>query len=82
MSSPRITYAARQDATRETEMAVLASIYRLALNSAGRDAAGMTSTNQRHEREKYGGGEQCRTVESSLSSGSDPQTTERKTRKK
>ena len=45
MSSPRITYAARQDATRETEMAVLASIYRLALNSAGRDAAGTTSTN-------------------------------------
>ena len=45
MSSPSITYAARQDARRETEIAVLASIYRLALNSVDRNAAGMTSTN-------------------------------------
>jgi hypothetical protein len=46
VSSPSITYAAaRQDATRETEMAVLASIYRLALNSANRNAAGRTNTN-------------------------------------
>ena len=44
MSSPSISYAARQDATRETEAAVLACIYRLALDSAKGNAAGMTST--------------------------------------
>jgi hypothetical protein len=45
VSNPSITYAALQDATRETELAVLASIYRLALDSANRNAAGVTSTN-------------------------------------
>jgi hypothetical protein len=45
VSRPTISYTARQDATRGTEMAVLASIYRLVLDSANRNAAGAVSTN-------------------------------------
>ena len=45
MSRPSISYVARQDTTRENEIAVLASIYKLALDSANRNAAGVTSTN-------------------------------------
>jgi hypothetical protein len=45
VSRPTISYAARQDTTREKEIAVLASIYKLALDSANRNAAGVTSTN-------------------------------------
>jgi hypothetical protein len=44
VSSPSISYATRQDATSGTELAVLASVYRLALDSAKRNAAEMTST--------------------------------------
>jgi hypothetical protein len=45
VSRPSISYVARQDTTRENEIAVLASIYKLALDSANRNAAGVTSTN-------------------------------------
>ena len=45
MSRPSISYAARQDTTRENEIAVLASIYKLVLDSANRNAAGVTSIN-------------------------------------
>jgi hypothetical protein len=45
VSSSRIHYSQRQDTTRENEIAVLASIYKLALDSANRNAAGVTSTN-------------------------------------
>jgi hypothetical protein len=40
-----ISYAARQDTSRENEIAVLASVYKLALDSANRNTAGVTSTN-------------------------------------
>jgi len=40
-----ISYVARKDTTREEEIAVLASIYKLALDSTNRYAAGVTSTN-------------------------------------
>ena len=45
MSRPSISYVARQDTTREKEIAVLARIYKLALESANKNAAGVTSTN-------------------------------------
>jgi hypothetical protein len=45
VSRPSISYTARQDSTRGTEIAVLASIYKIALDSANRNAAGVVSTN-------------------------------------
>ena len=45
MSRPSISYAARQDTTRENEIAVLASIYKRVIDSANRKAAGVVSTN-------------------------------------
>jgi hypothetical protein len=44
-SSPRTIYSARPEATPEVELSVLASIYKLILNSANKNAAGVTSTN-------------------------------------
>jgi hypothetical protein len=44
VNRPSISYAARQDTTRENEIAVLASIYRLVLDSANRNAVAMTNT--------------------------------------
>ena len=45
VSSSRITYAPRSDATPETELTTLANIYRFVLDSANKNAAGMTTTN-------------------------------------
>ena len=45
MSRPSISYVARKSATREKEIGVLASIYKLVLDSANRNAAGVPSTN-------------------------------------
>jgi hypothetical protein len=46
VSSSRITYAPRPDATPEAELPVLAAVYKICLEShAKKNAAGMTSTN-------------------------------------
>ena len=44
MSSPRITYTPRLDATPEAELSTLANVYKYALNSASKNAAGVPST--------------------------------------
>jgi hypothetical protein len=43
--STSTSYRAREDTTREKEIGVLASIFRLALDSANKNAAGVSSTN-------------------------------------
>ena len=45
MSSPCITYTPRPDATPEAELSTLANIYRFVLDSANKNAAGVSSTN-------------------------------------
>ena len=45
MSSLRIIYARHSDSTREAEASAVANIYRLVLDSAHKNAAGVTSTN-------------------------------------
>lgn len=45
MSSPRIVYVSHSDSTREAQASALANVYRLVLDSANRNAAGVTSTN-------------------------------------
>jgi hypothetical protein len=45
MTSPRVTYTPRPDATPEAEVSTLANVYRLLLDSAAKNAAGVTSTN-------------------------------------
>jgi len=52
MNSSYITYAPRPDATPEGEFNALASIYRLVLDSAHKNAAGRTSTNGGDEKER------------------------------
>jgi hypothetical protein len=52
MTSLRITYAPRPDATPESELKALVSIYRFVLNSAHKNAAGRTSTNGGDEKER------------------------------
>jgi hypothetical protein len=44
IQTPQIAYQARDDATPEAEISVLAAIYRLVVNSANRNAPGVTST--------------------------------------
>ena len=45
MKSIRTSYAARPDSTPEEERGALQNVYRLVLNSANKNAAGVTSTN-------------------------------------
>jgi hypothetical protein len=45
MISPRITYTPRPDAMPERELSTLANVYRFVLDSANKNAAGVTSTN-------------------------------------
>ena len=45
MGSPYITYTPRSDATHEAEISTLANVYRFVLDSANKNAAGVTSTN-------------------------------------
>jgi hypothetical protein len=45
MTRARISYLAREDSTPEKESGVLATIYKLVLDSANRNAASVTSTN-------------------------------------
>lgn len=45
MDRPSISYATRSDSTQQAEIATLANIYRFVLNSAKKNAAGVTSTN-------------------------------------
>jgi hypothetical protein len=45
MISPRITYTPRNDTSAEVEAAALANVYRFVLDSANKNAAGVTSTN-------------------------------------
>ena len=45
MSSPRIIYTPRPDATPEAELSTLANVYRFVLDSANKNAAGVVSTN-------------------------------------
>jgi hypothetical protein len=45
MSSPQIIYTPRSDATPEAELSTLANVYRFLLDSAHKNAAGVTSTN-------------------------------------
>ena len=44
MSSPRIIYTPRPDATPEAELSTLANVYRFLLDSANKNAAGVTGT--------------------------------------
>jgi hypothetical protein len=61
MSEPRITYAPlRTDTSPAEEISALSAVYRLVLESANRNAAGMTSTN--------GGDEKGRSKSDSLAS--------------
>jgi hypothetical protein len=43
MNNLRVAYAPRPDATPEAELSTLAAIYKLVLNSANRNAAGVSS---------------------------------------
>ena len=43
--TPRIVYRARDDATPEAELSTLANVYEYVLDSANKNAAGVTSTN-------------------------------------
>jgi hypothetical protein len=45
MSSPYITYTPRSDATHEAEISTLANVYRFVLDSANKNAAGVSRTN-------------------------------------
>jgi hypothetical protein len=45
MISPRITYTPRNDTSAKVEAAALANVYRFVLDSANKNAAGVTSTN-------------------------------------
>jgi hypothetical protein len=45
VDKPSLTYAPRPDATPEAESSALAAIYKIVLNSANKNAAGVTSTN-------------------------------------
>jgi hypothetical protein len=45
VNRPSISYAQRPDATPETEISALAAVYKFVLDSANKNAAGMTSTN-------------------------------------
>jgi len=45
MSSARIAYSQHPDATPETELSALANVYRFVLDSAKKNAAGVSSTN-------------------------------------
>jgi hypothetical protein len=45
MTRARISYAARPDSTPEEERGALQNVYRLVLNSANKNAVGVTSTN-------------------------------------
>jgi hypothetical protein len=45
MSIPRITYTPRPAAAPEAESSALANVYRFVLDSANKNAAGVTSTN-------------------------------------
>jgi len=45
MSSPRVTYTPRPDATPEAEISTLANVYRFVLDFANKNAAGVASTN-------------------------------------
>jgi hypothetical protein len=45
MSSPRVIYTPRPDATPEAELSTLANVYRFVLDSANKNAAGVVSTN-------------------------------------
>jgi len=53
MSSLRIIYARHSDSTREAEASALANIYSLVLDSAHKNAAGVTSTNGDDARERF-----------------------------
>jgi hypothetical protein len=45
MSSLRIVYVSHSDSTREAQASALANVYRLVLDCANRNAAGVVSTN-------------------------------------
>jgi hypothetical protein len=45
MTSTHIVYLQHADATPETEVSTLANVYRFVLDSANKNAAGVTSTN-------------------------------------
>jgi hypothetical protein len=45
MSSPQITYTPRSDTTPEAEVSALAAVYRLVIDRAMQNAAGVSSTN-------------------------------------
>jgi hypothetical protein len=49
---PSISYATRPDSTPEAEIATLVNIYSFVLNSANKNAAGVTSTNGGDEKER------------------------------
>jgi hypothetical protein len=60
--TPRIVYRARDDATAQAEIAVLASIYKLVLDSANRNAVSVTSTNGGDAKERSEDDSSARTI--------------------
>jgi hypothetical protein len=52
MDRPSISYAARRDTTPEAELSALCNVYKLIIDHANRNAAGMTSTNGGDEKER------------------------------
>jgi len=53
MGSSRITYTPRSDATPEAELSMLTEAYRFVLDSANKNAAGVTSTNGDDATERF-----------------------------
>ena len=60
--STSTSYRAREDTTREKEIGVQASIFRLALDSADKNAAGVTSTNGGDAKERSEDASSARTI--------------------
>ena len=53
MSTPRITYTPRPNATPGSEAVALAAVYRFILDAAARKKAGVTGTSGDHENARY-----------------------------
>jgi hypothetical protein len=62
MISPRITYTPRPDAMPEGELSTLANVYRFVLDSANKNAAGVTSTNGGDAKERSEDDSSARTI--------------------
>jgi hypothetical protein len=57
MNEARITYVPRPDTSPETELSALCNVYKLIIDHANKNAAGMTSTNDTTVRHAEGVGD-------------------------